>query len=210
MMCDKNNSNTGNLLYKALNIMLKLNGPEYQGSFYKGFLPLSDYVFWIEDANRNYIKTIKVTPTAVKVDSVHGEHLSHLPAWMAASGLTYADLQRETQDGIAPSFDAITSASISFAQDTSAQNLTAEWDLTDKEGNKVESGVFHCCAEVANIIKNDSVSYTVNAEHIFMKFDLENGTSEQALPTEHLLEMSVTCEEKNSGSDSGEFYIVGP
>ena len=106
---------TPRLQYDAAHLSVTLTGPRYQGDFYP-FPPLrvpTDYAIWIEDASRRYVRTLEITQVAVSVGD-EGSHLEHLPSWMASSGVTYATLQRQTDAGIAPAFDGITSASPFF------------------------------------------------------------------------------------------------
>ena len=100
-------SNSGGNI-KSVVIELYFNGPLYQGSFYQGSLPATDYAIWIEDADRNYVETLVVSPSIVSVGQY--SHVEHLPSWQKASGVTYEALQKEITEGVAPSFDAVTSA----------------------------------------------------------------------------------------------------
>ncbi len=182
----------------SVHIVLTLTGPRYQGDFYASFLQVTtDYAFWIEDAQRNFIKTLQITPVAVTVDSAVGSHIEHLPSWSQSAGLTYSDLESETLDGLPPSFDGLTSASPFFSSETDADTLTVCWDLTDADGQKVTSGIYYACVEAANIIKEgDSDAGTVtrfeiNAETLSMQIDLDEETFNTDDPTANLTGMTT-------------------
>ncbi len=208
MMCERNKETEAELMFQAVTAILQLNGPQYEGTYYQGYLPLSDYVFWIEDANQTYLKTISITPTVVTVSDEHGEHISHLPVWMDASGLTYANLEEETEDGVAPSFDGMTAASLSFTNDVSPQQIEAEWDLTDRDGDLVSPGIFYICAEAANLLKNDEENIEIVSESVKIQINLKKGTFQEITPTEHLLSMTITFEDE--GQSLSKQSIIGP
>ena len=198
IMCTKDKDTDNEKVFTSVQILLNLIGPKYQGTYYPDFLEVTtDYAIWIEDANREYVKTLQITPVAVTVDSAHGSHIEHLPGWSEAAGITYADLENETDDGVAPSFDGITGASPFFAPDAVEITISVIWDLTDAEEQPVGPGVFYACAEAANIIKDgDSEAETVtrfeiNAESICIRMDLENGTYQPDPPTENLTSMKA-------------------
>lgn len=141
----------------GLRIDLTFNGPVYQGSFYSGYLPRTDYGIWIEDTAGTLVKTLRLTPTVLKVDTAHGSHLTHLPAWTTSSGVAYADLEAAASHGAIPAeYDAVTAASPVFGPSADDTTVSVTWDLTDAEGNPVDEGTYRFCAEVANIAK-DSV-----------------------------------------------------
>jgi len=164
-------------------VTLRFSGPRYEGSFYKGYLPATDYAVWVEDGERRYIRTLGISRSVVSV----GEHphLDHLPKWKAKSGLTYEDLKEETSEGVAPSFDAVSRASVLFGEDLADTTLTFEWDLRDLEG------VYYFCAEVANISKDTAESYEVIHEATCGKLDTRSRTVVPAEPTEHILELKA-------------------
>ncbi|MFC1569810.1 DUF2271 domain-containing protein [bacterium] len=198
-MCNKDNSVNNNTLYQTVQILLKLKGPAYQGTYYPDYLQITtDYAIWIEDAERTFVKTLQITPVAVTVDSAHGSHIEHLPVWSEASGLSYEDLELETDDGIAPSFDGITSASPFFAVGEVEQTLTVNWDLTDANGQDIESGIYYCCAEAANIIKDGDfdvgteTNFEINSETISVQLNLTNGTSNADPATDNLTGIEAT------------------
>jgi len=175
------------------------NGPRYQGDYYSAILQVTnDYAVWIENESGEYIKTLEITPSAVTVDSDHGSsHLEHLSSWCEASGTTYEDLEEETADGVAPSFDGLTAASPYFADDTDIKTMTVYWDRKNQEGQTVLPGIYFCVIESANLIKEgDSESETVtrfeiNSETLRMRMDLANQTVDVDPSTEHLLSMEA-------------------
>ena len=209
LMCSKDRSSMSPKI-KSVTVELKLSGPMYQGTFYTGFLPRTDYGIWVVDADQKYVKTLKITTEAVSVGQY--QHCDHLPAWMASSGITYAQLQQETggQEGVAPSFDAISNASPYFAAD-SVQIFTCTWDLTDRNGAQVKSGTYLVFAEAANITKSDPVVYTIDAEHTSARIDLVRGTIESAASTANIRSLTATFnlnEAAPSAKASG--TILGP
>jgi hypothetical protein len=193
LMCDRSKSimETG-APFSSLDIALKFKGPVYQGTFYNVSVN-TDYVIWIENAARQYIRTLRITPTAVTVGT-HGSHVEHLPAWMAKSGVTYAGLSALTTDGVPAPFDAMTSASPVFDGDTVIV-ATVNWDLKDQDGKPVSTGLYHCCAEAANLIKNTADDTQIVAENTSASIDLKTGTVNAASPTAHILEIAVTPKE---------------
>ncbi|MCD6335974.1 MAG: hypothetical protein J7M27_11700, partial [Candidatus Latescibacteria bacterium] len=100
-------------------------------------------------------------------------------------------LQAETEEGIAPSFDAVSGASVYFLGDVTDSTLVFEWDLTDKAGERVSEGEFRFCAEVANITKNEAASYQINGETTCGLMDLKEQITTPADPTEHILALSA-------------------
>lgn len=188
--CEKEKSKA-ELGAQKLRIRLTLSGPIYQGTFYSGYLPRTDYAIWIEDQNRNYVKTLQITKSVVSVGDY--SHVDHLPTWMSKSGITYEKLQEETgnQPGIAPSFEGITSASPYFPSEDTTQTFFAEWAFTDGSGKAVSSGIYYFCAESANITKNEATAYTIQAESTFGSVDLGKGKIQPATPTTHIRELSA-------------------
>ncbi|MBN1895716.1 DUF2271 domain-containing protein [bacterium] len=193
VMCDRSKSvlETG-ASFSSLDIALKFKGPVYQGTFYNVSVN-TDYVIWIENAARQYVKTLRITPTAVTVGT-HGSHVEHLPAWMAKSGVTYAGLSGLTTDGIPAPFDAMTSASPVFDGDT-VITATVNWDMKDQDGKPVNTGVYYCCAEAANLIKNTDNDTQIIAENTAASIDLESGAVTAASPTAHILEIAILPKE---------------
>lgn len=136
-------------------ITAQIAGPVYAGNFYKGYLPLTDYAFWIEDADGNYIKTLRISKGAVNVAKT-GIHANHLPDWQKATG-TASDLKvaNDSLSYVLPQYDGLTSASLKLKAnfDTS---LTLLWDFSDTNGTSVPEGEYYICLETANI-KKDSI-----------------------------------------------------
>lgn len=188
--CEKEKSKT-ELNPMGIRIHLTLNGPIYQGTFYSGFLPRTDYAIWIEDGNRNYVKTLRITKSVVSVGEY--SHVDHLPAWMSKSDITYEKLQEETenQPGVAPSFEGVTSASPYFPSEDTTQTFVVEWDFKDAKGNPVAPGIYYFCGETANITKNEPTAYTIQAENTFGSVDLKNERITPATPTTHILELTA-------------------
>ena len=151
-LCSKDDKESLSTIVK---IMFTLNGPVFQGNGYPdGTNVPTDFAVWIEDENGDFVKTLQITPTAVTVDSAHGSHIEHLAVWSEAAGVTYADLQAEIEDGLAPSYDGLTTASPNLMAGPVEQSFTVEWDLTDADGDDVEPGQYVCVVESANISKN--------------------------------------------------------
>lgn len=174
---------------QAVVVTLRFSGPRYEGSFYKGYLPATDYAVWVEDGERRYIRTLGISRSVVSVGKY--PHLDHLPTWKAKSGVTYEDLKEETSEGVAPSFDAVSRASVLFGEDMADTTLTFEWDLRDSEGNRVPEGTYYFCAEVANISKDTAESYEIIHEVTCGKLDTKSRTVASAEPTEHILELKA-------------------
>ena len=175
----------------CLTISLKFNGPEYSGNFYKGYFPLTDWVIWIEDASRAYVKTLKINSGAV-IYGEHGAHTNHLPQWEQswAGAITSAD-----SGNVPAEFDGITAASIDFswADDTTR---TARWDFTDSAGNEVREGTYYFCAEVANIVKDSVpgagyVPETIVAQKTCGSIYYKEGTVSAAVATENILSLTA-------------------
>lgn len=188
-MCSKDKIKKGTDV-KSLRIEARLNGPAYQGSFYKGYLPPTDCAIWIEDAAHQYVKTVKITAEVVTVGQY--SHLNHLPAWTASSGVTFERLQQETGglEGVSPAYDALTQAS-PLATADSVKTVSGTWDLTDKTGEKVQPGVYYVLAEAANITKGDDAVVTIQAEHTSSRIDLTAGISETPSLTAHIIGMQI-------------------
>ena len=174
---------------KSVVVTLRFSGPRYVGGFYKDYLPATDYAVWVEDGEGEYIKTLGISQSVVSVGKY--PHVDHLPTWKAKSGVTYEQLQAETQEGIAPSFDAVSRASVLFREDMVDTTLTFEWDLKDARDQAVPEGTYYFCAEVANIAKDRAVSYEVIHEATRGKLDLKARTASPAEPTEHILELKA-------------------
>jgi hypothetical protein len=208
LMCSKDKTKNGPDV-KSVKIEVRLNGPIYQGTFYKGYLPPTDCAIWIEDAAHQYIKTVKITKEVVSVGQY--SHVNHLPTWMASSGVTYEQLQQETggEEGVSPAFDALTQASPLFPRD-SAKTISGTWDLTDKTGAKVQPGLYYVLAEAANITKDDSTNVTINPEHTSARIDLSAAIAETAPATAHILGMTVQFYLTDAPALSKPGTILGP
>lgn len=211
LMCSKDKEENRDRVYTSVQILLKATGPRFEGNAYPSQVQVtSDYAVWAEDADHTFIKTLEITPVAVTVDSTHGAHIDHLPSWAAAAGLTYADLEEETEDGLAPSFDGITGASPYFASDTSEQTIAVNWDLTDAAGQSLEPGVYYCCAEVANIVKDADTTgavtrFEIKSETLAMQINSAAGTFITEEPTENLKEMTAVFQTGEAART-----VVGP
>jgi hypothetical protein len=174
---------------ESVTIKLRYSGPRYSGTFYSGFLPATDLAVWIETGSGEHVQTVSVTPSVVYVGTY--SHVEHLPVWQASTGLTYADLEEETEEGIAPSFDGLTHASVLFEDAVDDTTFVCEWDLGEAAGIRLEGDQFRYCAEVANITKSDATAYIV-AESACGTVDLGAGQTTSAAPTAHILELSAT------------------
>ena len=187
--CDNDNGVEAKPTIVSATITLRFRGPRYAGTFYSGILPATDHAVWIEDAEGQYVKTLGISKSVVSVGDY--PHLNHLPTWMVKSGTTFEALQAETEEGVAPSFDAVSGASVYFVGDVTDSTLVFEWDLTDKAGNRVSEDDFRFCAEVANITKNEATSYEINPETTYGLMDLKEQSTTLADPTQHILELSA-------------------
>lgn len=187
--CDNDNGVEAKPTISSATITLRFSGPRYAGTFYPNFFPATDHAVWIEDAKGQYVKTLGISKSVVSVGDY--SHLGHLPTWTAKSGTTFEALQAETEEGVAPSFDAVSGASVYFLGDVTDSTLVFEWDLTDKAGERVSEGKFRFCAEVANITKDEATSYQVNNETTCGQMDLKEQSTTLADPTQHILELSA-------------------
>jgi hypothetical protein len=209
VMCSKDKTKTGTDV-KSVKIEVRLNGPVYQGTFYTGSLPATDLGIWIEDAwDSVYVKTVKMTQSIVSVSRY--SHVEHLPAWKAASGITYEQLQAATggEQGVAPMFDAVTQASPLFSGD-SVKTVSVTWDLTDKSGAKVQPGVYKVHVEAANITKGDDAVVTIQAEHTSTYIDLSTARAQTAPMTAHILGVAVQFNLTDEPALGKHGAIVGP
>jgi hypothetical protein len=189
VMCSKDRTKKGADV-KSVRIEVRLNGPVYQGSFYKGFLPPTDCAIWVEDASHKYVRTLIITAEVVTVGQY--SHVNHLPAWAASSGVTFEQLQQETGglEGVSPVYDAMTQAS-PLATADSVKIVSGAWNLTDKTGKKVQPGVYYILAEAANITKGDDAVVSIQAENASMRIDLTAGISDTASLTAHIIGMQA-------------------
>ena len=187
--CDSDKGAEAKPTISSVTVTLRFSGPRYAGSFYSGFLPATDHAVWIEDAEGQYVKTLGISKSVVSVAQY--SHVEHLPTWMAKSGTSYEALQAETEEGVAPSFDSVSGASVHFLGAVTDSTLVFEWDLTDKAGNRVSEENFRFCAEVANITKDEATSYQINSETNCGLMDLKEQSATLADPTEHILALSA-------------------
>jgi len=191
LMCSKDEEVTGWSNISKVLIAIQFNGPDYTGDYYSGYLPATDYAVWIENRDREYVRTVEITPTAVSV-SENGSHMEHLPAWAAASGLTYAQLEQTTEGGIAPEFDGLTGASPQFwASPDTVITLSCEWNITNANGERVGEDDYYICFEAANITKMavDSLDI-INAENTYASINGESQSVTPADPTTHILSIT--------------------
>lgn len=207
IMCSKDKTKKG-ADFKSIRVEVRLNGPVYLGSFYKGYLPPTDCAIWVEDASHKYVKTLKITAEVVTVGQY--SHVNHLPAWAASSGVTFEQLQQETGglEGVSPVYDALTQAS-PLATADSVKTVIGTWNLTDKTGKKVQPGVYYVFAEAANITKGDDAVVSIQAEQASSRIDLTSGISGTASLTAHIIGMKVQFNLTDEGlSKPG--TIMGP
>jgi hypothetical protein len=141
----------------------KISGPLYEGTFYKGYLPATDFAVWIEDEQGRFIKTIKISKGVVNVAHA-GIHAEHLPTWQKSSKV-YSDLTvaNDSLSYILPGFDGITSASLKLKANTDTL-FSLKWDFTDSAGIPVPEGVYRYCIETSNIRKNTALEVIVLSE----------------------------------------------
>lgn len=200
MMCtEEKESSPWNNISKIL-VSIQFNGPDYEGDFYNGSLPATDYAVWIENRDREYVRTVQITPTAVSVGE-NGSHVEHLPAWAAASGTTYEQLEQSTESGVAPEFDGLTGASPRlWTNPDTLLTLSCEWDITDQNGNRVTADDYYICFESANIIKYQDGVDVINAENTNAKINGSLKTVSPAAPTEHILSITGSFSSEPPGA----------
>lgn len=180
--------------FDQVTIKLIVSGPAYEGDFYQGYLPKTDLAIWIEDENHNYIKTLLIDTTIVRI-AEHGAHTEHLPEWQKITGFTNDSLGQMPLDekDIPLELDAVTSASLSLNNSGSIDTIQVIWDLTNAMNEEMENGEYYYCAEVANIIK-----YAANPEEVLINSDFTRGTInldtyiiEPAEQTNNIIELSA-------------------
>ena len=176
-------------------ITAHITGPLYQGNFYKGYLPITDFVVWIEDENSRYIKTLQVSKGAVNVAS-SGVHAEHLPIW-AKSANVKCDLKvaKDSLAYILPEFDGLTSASlkVKLSKDTI---MSIKWDFTDAKGNPVPEGTYYYCIESSNIKKDSSatpgtIPVTILSESTRGKIVTRQRMTTDGVPTNNIKTLKV-------------------
>jgi hypothetical protein len=197
-VCKDPSSSAGD---KLLHISLRIAGPRAQGTCYTPpVLPKTDYAIWIQDASGNFVKTLAVNTGAVE-KSTYGYHTWHLPNWKAAAGATDSALNADLDpnnaaDKIPQMFDGITGASVLLSDQLPDTTITAAWDLTDKNGQKVAGGTYYFMAEASNIDKNGvppCTTYTTAAITDSAKGSaiVPNGTITPGTPTANILGLTA-------------------
>ena len=135
------------LVPSKLVVTMKYSGPLFDSTAHDFNLP-TDHVIWIQDSLNRHVKTLNVSYGAVSVGT-RGTHISHLPTFRDVINYTFP-----TDTGLPARFDGITSASACYStgikEDTT---IFFAWDFTDSSGARVAPGLYHYCAEAANIRK---------------------------------------------------------
>lgn len=142
----------------SMTISLQYKGPVFQGNYYSGYLPKTDYAIWITDANNQFIRTLQVNKGAVKIGK-YGAHAWHLPTWLSHTNDSIKDIP--DVDSIPPRFDGITAASHAFDAIEPTTTTSAIWDFKDASGKLVADGIYNYHVEAANI-KKDSTGTIIN------------------------------------------------
>jgi hypothetical protein len=180
--------------FDQVTITLIASGPAYEGDFYQGYLPNTDFAIWIEDENHNYIKTLLLDTTIVQVGE-HGAHSEHLPEWQRITGLSNDSLALLPLDdkNIPVEFDGITGASMHLNSPDIVDTIQVVWDLTDAKNEVLEKGVYYFCAEVANIEKytDNPAEVLINNEFTRGSIDLNKYSNEEAVGTLNIIELSA-------------------
>jgi hypothetical protein len=168
----------------------KISGPLYEGNFYKGYLPATDVVVWIEDDRGNYIKTVIVSKGVVNVAHA-GIHAEHLPVWQKVSKVhSDATVAHDSLSYILPGFDGLTSASLKLKspKDTT---ITVKWDFTDTFGNPVPEGIYRYYIETANIKKDSGQALIVLNETTAGSIVTRKRTVTASMPTKNIKAFTV-------------------
>lgn len=189
--CEGKGSTDTGFAITSVAVALRFSGPRYEGSFYQGYLPGTHFAVWVEEAEHTYLQTLGISQSVISVGDY--SHLDHLPTWQKRSGTTYEAFRAETQSGVAPSFDAVSRASVYFDADGEDTTLTFVWDLKDRGGDPVPEGAYRSNAEVANTIKDQADAYEVSSEAASVVMELAEDGRATAPPTQHILELSVWC-----------------
>ncbi len=191
------NSPTAGRNYECLSIALRCDGPEYEGTYYTGYYPSTDWVIWIEDENGNFIKTINVSKGIVKIGK-YGASTHHVPTWETSGNIKIEGTVADDSLAYVPTeFDGLTAAStnLTYLADTT---IIATWDLTDADGNDVPDGTYYFCTETANLIKNGTspefVVPTIVSETTKGKVVTSSGKVTSALATEHIINFSAVLQ----------------
>lgn len=180
---------------QLLEISLTFKGPVYQGDYYSGYLPATDWVIWIEDDQHRYIKTLYVSKGVVTVGE-YGAHEHHLGTWKEHAQIDINGTAPKGSEFIPELFDGITAASVYFTSGNDT-TITVTWDFTDSDGKTVPQGTYYFCAEVAGIEKNKSntpdeyvVAKIIN-EFSYGSVIYENGEIIQGKPTANIKRLSA-------------------
>ena len=181
---------------KKLTVSLTFKGPRYQGNFYSGFLPSTDWAVWIANSSNQHIKTLKINEGVVKVGS-EGSHPDHLPAWLACTGDSINDIP--DADSIPDRFDGITAASYLLDDFNPDETVTASWDFTDANGTTVPEDTYYFYAEVGNIQKDsadnaDGYTYSVLHENTAGTVTYPSGATVDGTPTTNILSCTGTVD----------------
>ena len=176
-------------------ISATISGPVYQGSYYTGFKPATDYVFWIATKEGDYIKTLKISKGAVNVAST-GIHAEHLPEWQEYTGVESDEkVEHDSLSYIFPAFDGLTSASLRLDGETDT-TITLTWDFTDTAGNPVPDDEYYFCVETANLIKNGTppeyVPAEINSEMCHAEVITRRRLIKKTTDTKHIKNLTVS------------------
>lgn len=183
-----------------LDISLTITGPRYQGNYYRGYLPRTDYAMWIQTPDSQMVKTLAITRNVVTVGS-YGAHENHLPVWKAVAGLSGVDSTlwppADSLSYVLEPYDALTAASVNCNPDSSEHPLSSSWDFTDSTGRPVEPGTYWFCAEATNIAKDSVIGVpyapaTINNEATCGLCQIGSDTAITAAePTEHIVSLGA-------------------
>lgn len=200
-LCSKDDDEPAN---QVVQIVFTLDGPQGVVSevYSEGITVPTDYAVWIEDAQGNFVKTLHVTETVVTVSPSQGSHLEHLASWAAAAGLTYEELQKETEDGIPASLDGLTGATPNLMVEPFEETITVEWDKKDANGNAIDSGIYACFVESANLHKyyvGDDVVVDIIAGVAQMNINLDEESS-QLVEEGYVASMTASFVEEGQSS----------
>jgi len=177
-------------------ITAHIKGPQYKGNFYKGFLPQTDYAFWIENSVGDYITTLRLSKGVVNVAKT-GIHAGHLPVWQKITGTTStATVADDSLAYILPQFDGLTSASLKVKPSADTV-LSLLWDFTDTAGREVPEGEYYLCLETANIQKDSIpgaayVPAKINSEKTSALINTRRRLTQPATATAGISALSVT------------------
>jgi hypothetical protein len=145
---------------KQVNITIRVNGPLYQGNYYAGYKPMTDFAVWIENATGSYVNTVKVSKGSAAVGG-YSAHEAHLPLWQASSGLDLNKVSNLPLDtsGTPIVLDGLTAASLKCRSNADT-TLTLTWNIKNSSGVAAPAGIYTLCVETANISKNKIINGT--------------------------------------------------